>query len=448
MAKPNKVRYSGVAVFANGYILSRVQNVSIDSDLGTDEARELSNADVVEFTSTNPQVTVSVETNEYGSCRNIRAIAGVTGGAPADIITVSSFDGTAVDICVQVEEDNILKRTCIVQDAFLTSISWNYDVGGVATESFNFESDNKTWLASSWRQAYSVIGYSATGFAGSGTCLIPISGFIGTGYGKIRQYIDGIQITGLLGGTLNSTGFGSTETGFSYAGPLSGMAIVRFFDTNNCSTSTGSRYRTWVYRTIPDNRISTASKPSATGIGSISRGRLKITLTGNGGANDPMALRLQSCSIDADMGREVLQEIGHYRAYERSLTYPVPVNVTFSALASDLEEWSKFGARNWDNLGGSNGEFSLADFAQKTAALVVNIYDNLDTATSRSLKKTITVSGLQVVSESFGVDVGGNATQDYTAKATMFIVSGNGTPGLYPLVGFAGATPVLVQPTD
>jgi len=45
------------------------------------------------------------------------------------------------------------------------------------------------------------------------------------------------------------------------------------------------------------------------------------------------------------------------------------------------------------------------------------------------LKKAVTVSGLQIISESFGVDVGGNATQDFTAKATYFCVSGVGTPG-------------------
>jgi hypothetical protein len=60
LAKPNKVRYSGVAVLANGYPLSRVQNVNVSTDLGTEEVKELSNTEVVEYTSTQPKVTVSL----------------------------------------------------------------------------------------------------------------------------------------------------------------------------------------------------------------------------------------------------------------------------------------------------------------------------------------------------------------------------------------------------
>ena len=428
MAKAKKVRYDGVGVFANGYLLSRVQNVTVDTDLGEDEARELTNSEVVEYTSNNPQVSIQIETNEYGSCRNIRAIAQVTGGSAADNITVNSFDGTSVDIGIMTQEDGVLAKTGIANDAFLTSISWNYDVGGVATESFSFETDNFTWYANTYKQVYSVMGYSPAQVGAEGSVLINVSGLGGTDatstYKAIKLYIDGVAVTGAL-----------THSGFA-----SDYSMVRFTDTN--FSEVGSRYRVLIAATGGVLATTIPQRTSTSNLGSITRGKLDIYLVS--GANDAFAagtnmLRLQSISVDADMSREVLNELSHYRAYDRSLTLPVPVNVTFSAIASNLEEWAKFSIQSASITASS---YAITDFTSaKQAKLRVSIYDKNDTITdgSRSLKKTLTLSGLQIVSQSFGVDVGGNATQDYGAKCSNFIVSGLGTPGKFPL---------LAAPTD
>jgi len=103
LARPKKIRYSAVGVLANGYLLSRVQNVSANSDMGEEEAKELTNTEVVEYTSTSPSVAISIETNEYGSCRNLRAVAGITGGTSN--IYISSFDNMATDITILAAED-------------------------------------------------------------------------------------------------------------------------------------------------------------------------------------------------------------------------------------------------------------------------------------------------------------------------------------------------------
>lgn len=432
MAKPKRNRYSGIAVYANGYVISRAQSFSSAVDLGDDEARELSNPEVVEFSAQNPQVTLSLETNEYGSCRNLRAIAGVTGGSAADNITVNSFDGSVCDIGVMVEQDNVLSRTAIHNQCYLTSISWNYDVGGVATETFNFETDNKTWYANTYKEAYSVIGISPTLVAGVGTTIIAVSGFGPAPYqtnfyAPLKVYIDGIAVTG----TVTATGLNNESSG-----TITGWAMVKWTDSN--FTSTGSNYRVIIVRTGGSLPTTLPNRPSTSTLGSVTRGKLDISLVT--GANDSFSangttdfLRLQTVSIDADLSREVLNELGHYRAFDRSLTLPVPVNVTFSALSSDLQDWAKFSTQDGLILASS---YSITDFVSaKQAKLQVRIFDKNDTVVdgTRTLKKSLTVTGLQIVSETFSIDVGSNATQDFTAKTSNFLASGLGTPGKFPL---------------
>lgn len=438
MAKPTKVRYSGIGVFANGFLLSRVQTVSADVDLGEEEARELTNSEVVEFTANNPQVTVNIETNEYGSCRNIRSIVGISGG-PAAITTaggsafsvnVNSFDGSAADIGIMVEQDNVLARTTIINDAFVTSLSWNFDVGGVATESFSLEADNKTWYLNNNKQMYSLKGYSPSFNLAtfSGGILVPTNFTSGSAYVAKRQYIDGYTVTGAL-----------IATGFNDGG--SSATRVSWIDNN--FTASGSRYRTLIYKVTPDTTI--PQRTSTSTIGSITRGKLDIYLASSfavaqtanyGTLGSTNFLRLQSCTIDADLSREVLNELGHFRAYDRSLTLPVDVNVTFSVLSSDLEEWGKFvGLDFTDTVVVSS--FDITQF-KKTAVLQVRIFDKQDTETGRSLLKSITITGLQIVSESFGADVGGNASQDFTGKSSNFTVSG---------LGIAGYDPITMVPT-
>lgn len=419
MTTPKKVNYSGVAVFANGYILSRVQNVSVETDLGEEEARELTNAEVVEFTAANPTTTVSIETNEYGSMRNLRALSGdytLTGGTAGNNINVDTFDGTSIDIGVMIEEDSVIKRTAIMNDCFVSSIAWNYDVGGVATEAINVETDNKTWYLNDYRQAYALNSIGSRTYnssTGSGSTLIPLINTAAADYTAVIQYVDGIASTG--------TPILVAEAPYTR---------VIWHDT---TLSSGTRYRTVIAKDAPDTTIPQSTSTST--IGSIPRGKLDIYLatggeSGFGSNNTTNMLRLQSLSVDVDFAREVLNELGKFRSFDRSLTRPVPVTVNFSALSSDLEAFAKFSSINFSDT--SDGEYTITNFT-KDAGLQVRIFDKNDTDNTRSLLKSLTVTGLQITSESFSVDVGNNATQDYVAGASNFRASGVGTPGQYPL---------------
>jgi len=437
LAKPLKNRYDKHGVYINGFLISRAQTFDISADLGDDEVRELTNAEVVEYSSQTPQVTANLETNEYGSCRNIRAIAGITGGSAADNVTVNSFDGSTAEICLMIATGGGINRTAHITDASLTSVSWNFEVGGVGTETFGFESDNLTWYANTYRESYAVPGYSAEQHAtlGTGNAIIYVSGFGGGApiaqhplYLPIKVYVDGVAVTG----TITATGLGNDT------------ARLTWTDSN--FTSIGTRYKVLISRTgeAIARPSSIPNAPSTSNLGSIPRGKIDIALaTGIGlAAEDAFStttdfLRLQSVSIDADLSREVLNELGHYRAIERSLNLPVPVNCTFSALASDLQDWAKLSGQSGNITANS---YAITDFsASKTARLQVRIYDKNDTVTdgSRTLKKSITVTGLQVTAVGHAIDVGSNANADFTAKGSNFLISGVGTPGKFPILAVA-----------
>lgn len=432
MSKPIKVRYSGVAAFANQWILSRVQTVSVDVDMSEEEIRELTNPEVVEYASQTPAVSITIDTNEYGSMRNLRCIAGGTATGNASTVNVNSFDGASTDLCIQVEEDNVLKRTMHINDAFLSSISWNFDVGGIATESFTFEADNKLWYLNDYRETYAIdavpTGEWGATHGGSGWCYINTSGLeaapatMTTKYKIVKIYADGIlQNTGTM--YMVASGVYGTTT----------YTHLVVWATGGDWIETGSRYRVIVAKTgstsegiahVPEVANNELGSP----IGGLTRGMIDINLVSTTGGAFPSAgttnlLRIQTCSVDADLSREVLNELGHFRAYDRSLTLPIPVNITLSALSSDLQEWFKF---QGDDTPAEN-EAGIGSFL-KTAKLQIKMFDKKDTETSRTLMKTLTISGLQVVSESFGVDVGGNATQDFSLKASNFALVGSGTP--------------------
>ena len=67
MAKPEKQRYSGVAISIDGIQIHRVQTVTVATDIGREQTLEMGNAGVVEWVEATPAVTVTLDTNEVGS---------------------------------------------------------------------------------------------------------------------------------------------------------------------------------------------------------------------------------------------------------------------------------------------------------------------------------------------------------------------------------------------
>lgn len=422
MSKPNKQRFSGIMIFANQWPLSRLSSVSFDTDLNEEEIREIGNEEVVERVDQTPTVSISLETNEYADIKNLRYITQVETGP----ITVNSFDGPTVDVVIATEEDTTFSRSAHINDAVPVSLSYNFDVGGLATESFSLESDNMTW----YLNAKKIIRvFNATGTTAAAVLLNPNPWAQAnanpedldvniTGWTPWKLFVDG-QLS------LSGTQLLWTNTGDEIYVAYTGGNLP----------DTGTRYRVLAYCDTTNSAIALSRiknydwgvTDTASTVGGISKGMIDVLLT-TGTVNPISAsfttnsyLRLQTCSIDVDLSRETLEELGHDRAFEKTLTLPVPVTVTFNALSSDLAEFAKFTLSNF----GNDDEMSIAEFG-KQANLGIRIYTSKDTvrAVDATPVKWIMVTGMDISSTAFGVDVGSNATQDFTATTSNITISG------------------------
>ena len=457
--KPNKVQAAGVALFADGGILSRMTSLSADTDLGVEEIREISNSSVVEFVEGTPTVTVQIEANQIGIRDNIAFLTGQDGslqssmispgkgGLPAGRtreITHFSFDGTQSDLVIQVEEDSVLARSIYIPNAFVTSLSWSFDVGGVATESYTLEADDKRQYVGAKKELVVVSGWydttsplSGSGFRvtphynldpvhGAGTYFVASSFstamHAGMAFTPIEASVDGVVLK-------------NTSTGAALV-PVPGIVYNNdyvLFPSQFVSQITNGRIRILGYKDTPSSTISADTTYSSTpNRGGARKGQVEIFLISGApwmyegrNTSPEKFFRLQTCSIDVDLSRETLEELGNSQAVERSLNFPISATVNFSALDSDVQAWAAFAnLRNeYDNsFGGSVQKIGFRDFLQ-TAGVLIKVYDDDDTNPSRNRLMTITVSGIRVASESFSVDAGGNAVQEFSCSADNFVIS-------------------------
>lgn len=426
MSKPNRVRYSDVAVFcdAPGRILSRVQSFTADTDKSVEEMRELSNENITEYVEGLPVVSISIDTSEFGSLKNLNYLCGQK--AADKYVNRSNFDTSSVDLFAQIEEDGALARTMYMGDCFITGISWSFDVGGVASENFTLESDNKVQYFDTKKEMFVASGYYDGATTASG-----ILTYVDSGWGPLH--------TGLFISKDNEIIRSAADKTILVPDLSAGAAGMHaaIYDGNKVDTaipiiSGGSRYRVGFYKTTPNTTIQTGHGwLDSSSIGGVRKGMVEIYLVPSGGKLVPSGstheiYRLQTVSVDVDLSREALEELGNYKAYYRSMVLPIPVTVTLSALESDVDNWCRLanGTKDtWPTALTSAGEISFRDFV-KGASVHVKIYTDDESAASRNALKSVVVRNLTATAESFSIDVGGNATQDITCNADNFLVSG------------------------
>ena len=194
MAKPEKVRSSGAALTVDGVQMKRVQSLSTDVDITRDQVLELANSGVVQFVEQSPVITVSVDTNEYGTVDNILLLAGKlitkTNDSNFDderhgyyfskiktpnigqVTEQDMLDGYAT-LTVPILEDQsstTVARTMVIPRAAITGYALNYDVGGIATENFTLQANDKYWYFNDWRdvRVFKLTNYHVGHSAASG----------------------------------------------------------------------------------------------------------------------------------------------------------------------------------------------------------------------------------------------------------------------------------------
>lgn len=173
MSKPEYVRYSGAAVLADGVQLKRVQSLDASIDIGQDQVLELANSGIVQYIDQTPTVTVTIDTNLYGSVDN----ASLLGNALIDKTAVNNIQDSRTGIYSQIiktpnnitvdeqdflnsyctlaipilEASTTVARTMVIPRAAMTGYSLSFDVGGLATENFTLQASDKYWYLNDWR---------------------------------------------------------------------------------------------------------------------------------------------------------------------------------------------------------------------------------------------------------------------------------------------------------
>ena len=440
----NKVRYDWVAPVIDGIAARRVQTLGSSTDFTEEKLLELGDLGFAEVTD-EPAVSITMDTNDWGSVNTLglmankysTAFAADNGGYKGSVgdntyvINQNMFEDAAVDITAPVSEDGlVLHRTLYLSYCFISSLSFSYDVGGVAVENYSLETDFKRWYLNDHKKAlvYEASYTSATTATIAGENLQ-------TGYTGLMVTVNGIvisdQLTSVarpgLGSTITLTDNGA-DTDVTSSTPA--LALV-----------TGDRIRVLVSQDSTATFPFLVSTPS--GIGGLKKGMIDIHLSDVSDTGPVLAttklLRIQSVTIDVDLSREVLEELGNYRAYSRTLQTPIPISATVTVNDTDLNMWADLSALTWNT---DLDELDIEDFI-KTSVLEVRLYkDKKDhtidttgsdgtTAGDNTLLKIIRLENCSVSGESHSISTGGIAQQEFTLTAEDIIVSGT---GLSPLI--------------
>jgi len=117
--------------------------------------------------------------------------------------------------------------------------------------------------------------------------------------------------------------------------------------------------------------------PDPTEIGAARRGNILIylapTLVDSNSvkridkANEDVFFRMQSVTVGTSLAREELSEIGHYRAYARTITFPVPITVALEAIDADPSILAKLCEKDWtanETTGFVDTELSIDDLSK------------------------------------------------------------------------------------
>lgn len=431
MARPVKVWFTGVLPMANGSPLSRVQSFSMDPDLNFTELYELGNSSIIEYDRDTPAVNISINTNDYASMTNLRKLTAIYTGD----ITMSALEGKSVSISALVEQDQVLKRTICSVGAYLSSIEWNYDVGGLATENFSLQASNKSIYTQAYRQLV-VLPVSWTGSGvdnpGGNTAA---SGYITSGSSMLTAGSDdkytwdagsnaSYQLTNYTPLYVWNDTWKSSEITEGLTQRAATQDTLVIWSGENTLDS-GSRIFALCYKTSPltDVEDSTNGYDTESGIASVRKGQVLVKIAPAGAAGTyTQWFRLQTLGISVDLARTELEELGNYYPFYYSLPDPIVATVNATMLESDVEAFYKAAGYSWTEDDATKLEISVDDF-QKQAAIRVEVYTNKDRLANQ-LGKTIILDEIQVTSESFAIDVQDNARQTLTATTSELTITG------------------------
>ena len=482
MAKPEKQRYSGVAVFIDGVQIHRVQTVTVATDIGREQTLEMGNPGIVEWVESTPTVTITLDTNEVGStdtlalitdqmmhytsgfdhnvgprnaCTKTRPLKYFIRAASSNARTITEqnmLNGYCSLLIAQNQDSTSVARTTWVNHAALSGLALSYDVNGNATENYTLIANNKTEFFKNYAdvRAYKcessqikrMYTASSIGFINMASCIPLGSTVLAIGFNDNIARFPGNGTA-----TLGTYDWICTSNATAPVGVSSAYFTVRCvnaipFSTPFASTVAPSTDRvtiiynpkakadTWDAKTYSDVIIGTVNPgyeliTTAGAWGTVRRGQIVAYLWNTQGPTGATtyttmgkALRLQNVAIDVSLGEEQLFELGQDGFYGISKNTPVPVTVTVGFNDSDAQYYAMLSSHSAETI----TPLRVEDFnGYNTLKLL--LYKDKSQA---NLLKTIDVTKMEVQSENFNVSVGGNASHEITFTADNIKITGSG----------------------
>ena len=426
MAKPVKVWFTGVLPMVNGSPLSRVQSFTMDPDLNFTELYELGNSSIIEYDRDTPSVTTTINTNDYASMMNLRKLTNILTGD----ITPSALDGKSVSITALVEQDSVLKRSICTVNAYLSSIAWNYDVGGLATENFTLSSSNKSIYTQAYRQLIVVpVSWKGTEATAASGWITSGTGILTSGSSDKYTWDAGSNSSYKVSGytplyVWNDTWKSSEITDAFVQVDATQDTLVIWSGTNTLDS--GARIFCVAYKNTPltDIEDSTNGYDTESGIAAVRKGQVLVEISPSGHTADVYEqwFRIQSASVDVDLTRTPMDELGNYYPFYEAMPDPIVTSVNVTMLESDVEAFYQAAGLTWTESDVNKKEIGIDDFA-KRAAIRIKVYTNKDRLPSQ-LGKTLLLDELQVTSESFSIDISDNARQTLALTTSQLTITG------------------------
>lgn len=472
MAKPERIPASGVSVFIDGILAKRVQTVGVNVDVTREQTLELANEGVIENVRDNDSVTVQLDTNDIGSTdtlalltdkmidytktfHNLDArnrgldhkffIENASSNASYRTITASDLLNNYCNILVSNNENTTaVARSLYAPRCSVTNMSLSYDVSGNATENYTLLTDKKVWFLNAARgiRLYKPI-FNQVKRDGTATSI----SFVGLHSAiPANSTVTAVLLNDNLrfdsqaekGGnwaihTVENTVAGDQASAFSLG--YSGAALP--FATPFVSTTAGTADRTailwygaghlWEADNTTPKTPGYELESTSGALGAIRKGQIKARLF-NTGTDDQSStasavLRLQTVSIDISPGEERLFELGKQGHYGIAKTSPVPVNVSVTAIDSDIEYYAMLLATAKGTLTAGPSTLNSEDFTTGGNKLVIDIYKE---SAQTNLLKTITIEDMSVVTENFNVTVSEQASQEISFTADNISIVGSG----------------------
>lgn len=419
MAKPTNVSPAGKALFVDGINQSlRVDSYGTTNELTEELILELANSEVAEKVN-DLTVSASVTYHDYGSIAPFMQAIGQgqwQGEAnPARILTDFDINNATVDLLAHVSNDDAsIKFAEWSGYMFLTSIGWEWPADGFASETYEYEGEHSRFFLNDWANA----GLYKADYSDGSTALISGSNLESTHQPVL------LLVNQNVAASLSEAGHSITLTDNGADTNITAVGD----DSTAVSFADGDRVRL-----ITSGSGTTFSALSSTpaGIGALRRGHVVPYLYNPNSGNAEATLRIQSLSVDIDVAREELIQLGSRDAYFRELQRPISVTISVDINESDLEEYAKLSGNETAFDAGTLREIDAANYL-KTNTLEILIYKDEITHSFANELKRIKFTNVSVTGDESSISTSDTVgTRTITLSSENFLVSGSGvTPFL------------------